>query len=198
MAKMTPRQPVAKAKAKAKAKPATKAKPAAKPLSVAKAKPPTKAKPALPAVHRPTGPVLRSVRSVIFQVDDLEKAKAFYSAALGRAPYFDQPFYVGYDVDGQELGLDPDSSKARPAAGGAVAYWKVDHIANSWDFMLSLGGRAISPPHSVGDDIQMATIADPFGNLVGLIQLPGKEADHRQRSTHKPRIVSAGELDQAN
>lgn len=116
-------------------------------------------------------PVLRGVRSVIFQVDDLEKAKTFYSAALGRVPYFDQPFYVGYNVDGQELGLDPDVSKSRPGAGGAVAYWKVDSITESWDFMLSLGGQAVSAPHAVGGEIQMATVADPFGNLVGLIQI---------------------------
>lgn len=153
------------AKATTKAKPASK-KPASK--KPAAKKPATKSS---ASGRRPAGPVLRGVRSVIFKVDDLDKAKAFYSAALGRTPYFDQPFYAGYNVDGQELGLDPDVSSTRPAAGGAVAYWKVDDIANSWDYMLSLGGRAVSPPHSVGGDIQMATIADPFGNLVGLIQI---------------------------
>jgi len=117
--------------------------------------------------------VLRGIRSVIFQVDDLDQAKAFYSAALGRSPYFDQPFYAGYDVDGQELGLHPDVSKLRPGAGGAIAYWKVDDIAKSWQFLLALGARAVEAPHDVGGDIQTAILADPFGNLVGVIQLPG-------------------------
>ena len=116
-------------------------------------------------------PGLRSVRSVIFQVTDLEKAKAFYSAALGRVPYFDQPFYAGYDVDGQELGLHPDVSKIKSGAGGAIAYWKVDDIAASWEFLLSLGASAIESPHDVGGNIQTAIIADPFGNLIGLIQI---------------------------
>jgi predicted enzyme related to lactoylglutathione lyase len=175
---------MAKAKAKKPAKPPAKARPAAKakarPAAKAKARPAAKAKPAAakpsaaapsPPERRPAGPVLRGIRSVIFQVDDLARAKAFYSAALGRSPYFDQPFYAGYDIDGQELGLHPDLSKLRPGAGGAVAYWKVDDIANSWDYLLSLGGRAIEPPHDVGGDIHTAIIADPFGNLVGLIQL---------------------------
>ncbi len=116
-------------------------------------------------------PVLRSVRSVIVQVDDLEKAKTFYSAALGRTPYFDQPFYAGYDVDGQELGLHPDVSKVKAGAGGAIAYWKVDDIAQSWEFLLSLGASEIEAPHDVGGDIKTAIIADPFGNLIGLIQI---------------------------
>ncbi|MBA3457225.1 MAG: VOC family protein [Deltaproteobacteria bacterium] len=115
--------------------------------------------------------MLRSVRSVIVQVDDLEKAKTFYSAALGRTPYFDQPFYAGYDVDGQELGLHPDVSKVKAGAGGAIAYWKVDDIAQSWEFLLSLGASEIEAPHDVGGDIKTAIIADPFGNLIGLIQI---------------------------
>jgi predicted enzyme related to lactoylglutathione lyase len=117
----------------------------------------------------PVGPVLRSLRSHIFQVDDLARAKTFYGAALGRAPYFDQPFYVGFDVDGQELGLDPDVSKRRSGAGGGVGYWRVDDIAASWDLLLALGGRSIEPPHGVGGDMQVAIVADPFGNLLGLI-----------------------------
>ncbi len=116
-------------------------------------------------------PVLRSIRSVIIQVDDLEKAKTFYSAALGRVPYYDQPHYVGYDVDGQELGLHPDVSKLTPGPGGAIAYWKVDDIAASWEHLLALGGGEIEAPHDVGGDIKTAIVSDPFGNLVGLIQI---------------------------
>lgn len=152
--------------AKAAAKVAKGAKPAAK-KAVAKA---TWALAKSPA---PAGPVLRSLRSHIFQVDDLARAKAFYGAALGRAPYFDQPFYVGFDIGGQELGLDPDVSKRGAGAGGGVGYWRVDDIAASWDLLLSLGGRSVDPPHGVGGDMQVAIIADPFGNLLGLISGAG-------------------------
>ena len=134
-----------------------------KPKTKAKAK--AKAKPrAKPA------PVLRSLRSVIYQVDDLGKAKKFYTAALGRKPYFDEAYYVGFDVDGQELGLHPDISKLRPGAGGAVAYWRVDDIGATWKHLLALGAVAIESPHDVGGGLQTAIISDPCGNLVGLIQ----------------------------
>ncbi len=155
---------MAKTKAKAKArprKPATK-KPAKKSTATK-----TRAKPAA----KDPGNVLRSIRSVIYQVDDLAKAKEFYTAALGREPYFDQPFYVGYDVDGQELGLDPDVSSRRPGPGGAVPFWRVGDITASWQRLTTLGGQPVALPHNVGGDIETAIVADPFGNLVGLIQI---------------------------
>ena len=162
--------------AKPKAKTPTKAKPKAK--TPTKAKPKAKAsapKPAKPQPmlgHAALLPVLRSIRSVIYKVNDLAKAKAFYASALGRQPYFDQPFYAGFDVDGQELGLDPDVSTLSPGPGGAVAYWKVSDIHAVWTRLTTeLGGRPISLPHNVGGEILTATVADPFGNLVGLIQI---------------------------
>ncbi|MBL0216997.1 MAG: VOC family protein [Myxococcales bacterium] len=116
--------------------------------------------------------MLRSIRSVIYKVTDLEKAKQFYAAALGRQPYFDQPFYAGFDVDGQELGLHPDVSTRGPGPGGSVAYWKVSDIFAVWTRLTTeLGGTPDEAPHGVGGDIVMATVGDPFGNLVGLIQI---------------------------
>ena len=73
-------------------------------------------------------PIL-GLRTVIYHVTDLEKAKAWYSSVLGFGPYFDQPFYVGFNVGGFELGLDPDTTGARPGTGGQVAYWGVANAA---------------------------------------------------------------------
>ena len=127
-----------------------------------------KMKAAKPAV----GPNLRKLRSVIYTVGDLARAKAFYQALLGRAPYFDQPFYVGFDIDGQELGLDPDVRNRKPGPGGAVGYWKVDDISASWEFAIANNAEPLEPPHAVGEDTSVAVVADPFGNYVGLIQIP--------------------------
>jgi predicted enzyme related to lactoylglutathione lyase len=140
-----------------------------------KVKTKTKSKAAKKPIARPApklkvSPVLRSLRSVIYQVDNLGKAKAFYKAALGREPYFDEAYYVGFDVDGQELGLHPDISKLRPGAGGSIAYWRVDDIGATWTHLLKLGAIAIESPHDVGGGLQTAIISDPCGNLVGLIQ----------------------------
>jgi len=150
----------AKTKAKAKAKPTTKAK--AKPARAAKR---PAARPAEPQ------PGLRALRSAIYTVSDLDRAKAFYAAVLQRAPYFDQPFYVGFDVDGAELGLDPDTSRRQPGPGGAIAYWKVDDLYAAWELTLMNGAEPLEPPHNVGEGTDVALIADPFGNYVGLIQV---------------------------
>ena len=147
-------------------------------MAKAKAKPKAKAKAKKPAAKKPAAkkaaksPTLRSIRSVIYQVDDLAMAKAFYAAILGKKPYFDEPYYVGFDVEGQELGLHPDISKIRPGAGGAVAYWRVDDLGATWQHVLSLGADAVDSPHDVGGGISTAIVSDPCGNLVGLIQTP--------------------------
>jgi predicted enzyme related to lactoylglutathione lyase len=152
MAKAKPKKSAAK-KPAAK-KPAAK-KPAAKPKASG-----------LP----PVGPVFRGLRTVIYQVDDLARGKAFYSAATGRTPYFDELFYVGYDVGGFELGLDPDLTKRGPGGGGAIAYWKVDDIKGAHGFLVALGAKSLEAPHNVGGSIEVAVLADPFGNHIGLIQ----------------------------
>ena len=65
------------------------------------------------------------LRTAIYTVRDLAKAKAWYSALFGTEPYFDEPFYVGFNIGGFELGLNPDVSKVKPGPGGVVAYWGV-------------------------------------------------------------------------
>ncbi len=163
------------AKAKTKARP-TKPVPNKKPTPKAKAKAKPRAKkPATPMMsigHAALLPVLRSIRSVIYKVDDLVVAKAFYASALARQPYFDEPFYAGFEVDGQELGLDPDVSTIKPGPGGAIAYWKVSDLHAVWNRLTTeLGGRPIELPHNVGGEVETAIVADPSGNLVGLIQI---------------------------
>jgi predicted enzyme related to lactoylglutathione lyase len=116
--------------------------------------------------------MLQGLRTVIYHVPDLARAKSWYRDALGIEPYFDEPFYVGFNVGGYELGLDPDSSVAAPGPGGAVAYWGVDSIGTALDHLAQRGATVRSPVHEVGGDIRVATVADPFGNLIGLIENP--------------------------
>src|SRR6476620_5769984 len=68
---------------------------------------------------------LLGLRTTIYKVPDAAKAKAWYSKVFGITPYFDEPFYVGFNVGGFELGLDPDVSDQSPGAGGGLAYWGV-------------------------------------------------------------------------
>jgi predicted enzyme related to lactoylglutathione lyase len=112
------------------------------------------------------------LRTAIYHAPDLEKAKAWYAQALGIEPYFDQPFYVGFNVCGYELGLDPDASSTPGEKGGAVAYWGVTNAEESLRRLVSLGATERSAVQDVGEAIRVATVCDPFGNILGIIENP--------------------------
>ncbi len=113
------------------------------------------------------------LRTVIYHVRDLARARAWYAEAFGVQPYFDEPFYVGFSIRGYELGLDPDNSATAAGPGGTVAYWGVVNVDTAVGHFTRLGATLVAPVHAVGGDIRVATVADPFGNLVGLIENPG-------------------------
>jgi len=113
--------------------------------------------------------MLLGLRTVIYPAPDLAKAKDWYTLALGFGPYFDEPFYVGYSVQGFELGLVPD---ATPSADGAQALWGVSDIGTALEHLLSIGGSALEPITDVGGGIRVAAVLDPFGNRFGIIENP--------------------------
>jgi len=115
--------------------------------------------------------MFQGLRTIIYPVSDLEKAKAWYGRVLKSKPYFDKPFYVGFNVSGYELGLDPDLEGA-PPGGSMVAYWEVADARSALSRLLDLGAAPHSPVQEVGDDIRVATVADPFGNIFGIIENP--------------------------
>jgi predicted enzyme related to lactoylglutathione lyase len=116
--------------------------------------------------------MILGLRTVIYRVDDLDRARAWYREAFETEPYFDEPFYVGFNIGGYELGLDPDPSEGSPGSGGAVAYWGVDAIEEALVRFIGLGATVVSPMKDVGAGIRVTTLADPFGNFIGLIENP--------------------------
>lgn len=119
-----------------------------------------------------TTPGTLGLATVIYQVPDLDRAKGWYAKAFGVDPYFDQPFYVGFEVGGYELGLHPDLSEGQPGPGGSVAYWRVARIVTALEHFLACGAALLSPVTEVGEGIKVARVADPFGNVIGLIENP--------------------------
>ncbi|HEX8288436.1 MAG TPA: VOC family protein [Pyrinomonadaceae bacterium] len=115
--------------------------------------------------------MFQGLRTVIYHVDNLEKAKAWYTEVLGTKPYFDQPFYVGFNIGGFELGLDPDMSGVSKG-NNAVAYWGVKDADASYKRMLELGAKKHSDVYDVGSGVRVATVTDPFGNVFGIIENP--------------------------
>jgi predicted enzyme related to lactoylglutathione lyase len=112
------------------------------------------------------------LRTVKYVVTDLPRAKAWYAEAFGVEPYFDEPFYVGFDIGGFELGLDPDVSNQRPGPGGSLAYWGVPDAVAALARLEAMGARVHEPVQDVGGGIKVASVLDPFGNPVGIIENP--------------------------
>jgi predicted enzyme related to lactoylglutathione lyase len=115
--------------------------------------------------------VIQGLGTVIYQVNDLTRAKAWYATAFKQQPYFDEPFYVGFNVAGYELGLHPNDG-SRTGPGGSVAYWRVADIRAAMSHFLASGANTVSDVQDVGDGIKVAEVADPFGNVIGLIENP--------------------------
>lgn len=116
--------------------------------------------------------MVKGLGTVIYRVPDLGRAKAWYSTAFQQQPYFDQPFYVGFNIAGYELGLDPNQSTGHAGPGGSVAYWRVSSIDAAVQHFVNSGGTLVSAVQDVGEEIRVATVSDPFGNLIGLIENP--------------------------
>jgi predicted enzyme related to lactoylglutathione lyase len=111
--------------------------------------------------------MLLGLRTAIYRTPDLAAGKLWYTKALGVAPYFDQPFYVGYNVGGYELGLLPDATQ--PTVG---VYWGVKDIDIVYARMLELGAQPRTEITDVGEGIRTADVLDPWGNVFGIIENP--------------------------
>ncbi len=115
--------------------------------------------------------MFKSLRTIVYHVANLEEGKLFYTAFLGFGPYFDQPFYVGYDVSGYELGLIPDGEKINKG-DTPVTYWQVESIEETCEKLVHMGAKSHADIRDVGDGIKLASLIDPFGNIIGVIEDP--------------------------
>jgi predicted enzyme related to lactoylglutathione lyase len=103
-----------------------------------------------------------TIRSLVVPVSDLDAAKAVYTALLG-APHTDQPYYVGYNVDGFEVALAPGD-----AAGGPVAYADVEDLDATRATLVAAGATERSAPRQVAPEARVCVLADADGNPIGL------------------------------
>lgn len=113
--------------------------------------------------------MFKKLRTVIFRTEDLAATKEWYSGILGSKPYFDQEYYVGFDINGYELGLDPHGEKT-DGRNQTVAYWAVDDLPGCIEKLISAGAELMSPLQDVGEGIRVATLRDPWGNAIGMIE----------------------------
>ena len=92
--------------------------------------------------------MFQGLRTVVYHVPDLAAATTWYTRILGMEPYFAEPFYVGFNIGGYELGLDPDLSSGGPGAGGVIACWGVADADQVLARLLELGAGAHQPVHA--------------------------------------------------
>jgi len=120
---------------------------------------------------------LLGLRTAKYSVPDIARAKAWYSEVLGFAPYFDEPFYVGFNVGGFELGITPAADVAPERAESGIAYWGVKDAAAAYARLLQLGCTDHEPIADVGEGIKIGSVWDPFGNVFGVIENPNFKLD---------------------
>lgn len=115
---------------------------------------------------------LLGLRTTIYKVENIDQAKIWYSQAFNTEPYFDEPYYVGYNIGGYELGLQPEEKSGTEKHESVIAYWGVDNIAQAYDDLIEAGAIEHEKPGNVGGDIMTATVKDPWNNIIGLIYNP--------------------------
>ena len=108
------------------------------------------------------------LRTVVYPAIDLAESRAWFAGLLGVDPYFDEPFAVGFRVAGYELALDPS---ADPAVD-PVTYWGVPDAAVALARLLTAGATPHGAVRDVGGDIRVATVLEPAGTLLGVIENP--------------------------
>jgi predicted enzyme related to lactoylglutathione lyase len=115
-----------------------------------------------------TGSSTQGIKTVLHPVSDLAKAKAVYTALLGVPPQSDSSYYVGFEAAGQQIGLVP--SRGSKGMTSPVAFWHVADIEAKLAEVTAAGATVNEPAHDVGGGRLVATVRDPDGNVLGLIQ----------------------------
>ena len=112
------------------------------------------------------------LRTTCYLVSNLEEAKDWYAKAFSKEPYFDEPFYVGFNIGGFELGLMPTEDSSLNKSEGVLTYWGVEDIESEFQRFVDLGAKIHEKPNNVGGDLMVASVKDPWGNIIGLIYNP--------------------------
>ena len=112
------------------------------------------------------------LRTASYKVSDIIKAKEWYTKVFKTEPYFDEPFYVGFNIGGYELGLMPEEEPTTDKIESCVALWGVEDINEAHNHFLKCGATSYEKPNNVGGELMVASVKDPWDNIIGLIYNP--------------------------
>jgi predicted enzyme related to lactoylglutathione lyase len=107
----------------------------------------------------------KGIKTILYPVKDMTQGKTMFRKLLGVEPYADQPYYVGFKIDDQDIGLVPNSPE-----GAVAAFFHVDDIKGSLQIILDAGGKTIQEVKGVGGGRLIASAKDQNGNIIGLVQ----------------------------
>jgi predicted enzyme related to lactoylglutathione lyase len=107
----------------------------------------------------------KGVKTILYPVKDMNQGKALFRKLLGVEPYADQPYYIGFKVNDQDIGLVPNNPE-----GGITAFYHIDDIKNSLQILVDAGAEIIQDIKNVGGERLIASARDKDGNIIGLIQ----------------------------
>ncbi len=110
------------------------------------------------------------INTIIYHVTDLDRSKALFGTFLGIEPSTDSPYYVGFQLDDQQIGLVPDAKDG--GLTGPVCFRDVPDIAAAHHALLAAGAESHEEPHDVGGGLRVSSVKDADGNVIGLRQLP--------------------------
>jgi len=115
---------------------------------------------------------MKGLRTCIYKVAELDKAKNWYAEAFDTKPYFDEPYYVGFNIGGYELGLQEEEANEKTKGENIHVLWGVENIQQAFDRLISIGASVHEEPYNVGGDVMVATVKDPWQNIIGLVFNP--------------------------
>lgn len=116
------------------------------------------------------------LRTTIYKVSNLSEAIKWYSKTFKTEPYFNEPFYVGFNIAGYELGLQPEAENS-PKTANVLTYWGIEDIETAYQHFIDLGATVHEAPTNVGGEIVVASVKDPWNNCIGLIYNPHFKLD---------------------
>jgi predicted enzyme related to lactoylglutathione lyase len=114
--------------------------------------------------------MIKGLGPVLYPVKDLDAAKAIFTALLGAEPAVDAPYYVGYELESRQIGLNP--SGHQDGLTGPTAFFIVDDIASALSALIDAGAQSVQDIKDVGGGLLVASVRDADGNGIGLQQLP--------------------------
>ncbi len=108
---------------------------------------------------------MQGLRTTIYKVSYLSEAKEWYSKAFVTQPYFDEPFYVGFNIKGYKLGLLPEENGTDKKADRVISYWGVEDIQKVYNHLIELGATEHEKPMNVGGELMVASVHRTLGKM---------------------------------